>query len=237
MNVIALETLPQHIQNKMNQLFDLTEHISNNAYNIVKTVITEPVSFQYKHQKDSDILTEDERAQSICFISRFEHLPELQKIKLVKQDNGYHIENLGEIRHILNEYRTIIQNQSDSIHYSKIHAFCIKKLKNNDPTNDLSISARGESGVDKTDLVIKMLNERNKSVKYILENSDYKYLYNGILQHSDHSYTNQFLEDYHTGELNYIFLRHAFLLGHIKELLKYHHLILNVLTSPKLGSL
>ena len=58
-----------------------------------------------------------------------------------------------------------------------------------------------------------------------------------ILQHSDEHFSKRFVDEYISGEINYIFWKHAYLLGLIKDLLKPYHMILNQLSFPKLGPL
>jgi hypothetical protein len=128
-------------------------------------------------------------------------------------------------------------NEKDSIHYEKIHRFCYEKLSNKNPNLGLCITVKGDNGDDLTEVFRTILGDKDKMVKLILKKSDFGYIYNGILQHSDHKYTKRFWEEYYSGKINYVFIKHALLLEHIKGCLYWHYRILNQLTFPKLGPL
>lgn len=180
-------------------------------------------------------LTPFERAQSICFVTRYEHLPILTKLDIVEHNGRYYLRNISFIRHILNEYRSIVSNENDSVYFAKIHSFCHKKLSNRDKSKGLIISVTHETQGDVTDVLLKIIGENNRAIKYILSKCEYDYIYSGILQHSDHRYTKRLIEEYHTGRLNHLFIKHAFLLGQVKDLMRWYHYIINNLTYPKLG--
>jgi hypothetical protein len=237
LNDLIGENLPSEIKNRLSSLQMEIEQIISHAFSIRQTSLDSRISFEFEHNGPTDILTDDERAMSICFISRYEHLPIYNAIEIVEKEGQFYIENIGELRYVLNEYRTIILNDRDSIFFHNINSFCRKKLMNNDSTTDLSINVRSESGAILNDSMINILNERTKSIKTILSSCNFDYIYNGILQHSDHRFSKRFLEDYHSGQLNYIFIKHAFLLGYIKDFLSIHYRIINFLTFPKLGPL
>jgi hypothetical protein len=194
-------------------------------------------AFQFTHSAPSDILTDDERAQSVCFITKYENLPEVEGVQIEKSGENFHVANIAFFRHILNEFRPIIQNQRDSIHYMNIHKLIREKLLLDDPHEGLVLAVIDELDNDISPTFLKYLNERAKTIRIIIDGLDFDYIYNGILQHSDHTYTDRFLKDYNSGELNYIFLQHAFLLNAIKQELYWHYKILNFLTFPKLGPL
>lgn len=54
-----------------------------------------------------DVLTDFERAQSISFVTRYEHLPNECRVKIVERDGQYHIGNLPFLRHALNDWRPL----------------------------------------------------------------------------------------------------------------------------------
>lgn len=196
-----------------------------------------PVSFGYRSITATDIVSKDERAQSVCFISRYDNLPFLEFLNIEQKGNDYYLENISYIRHILNEYRSIVSNEQDSVYFQKVHNFCHQKMANQNPDLGLSITVSDVDRSDVTELFRKILGERNKSIRRVLELSEFDYIYNGILQHSDHKFTDRFWKEYHSGRLNYVFLKHAKLLGYIKECLYWHYVILNQITFPKLGPL
>ena len=233
-----LNKLPKQIEQKTRETLDEVETIINKVVELQETKLESKVSIEYKDHASGDVLTTSERAQSICFVTRYKHLPiiGLKDINIQNRDGEYHLDNIGVIRHVLNEYRTIIQNQNDSIYFQRIHNFCYQKLKNDEPERGLSISVINEDKKDLTELFLNILGEKNKALNFIITNSEFGYIYNGILQHSDHDFTDRFLSDYNSGKLNYIFIKHALLLSIIKELLHKYFVLINNLTFPKLGS-
>jgi hypothetical protein len=91
-----------------------------------------------------------------------------------------------------------------------------------------------------TDLSAKfaaILKEREKSIRKVIKLSDFDYIYNGFLQHSDSRFTARFRNEYTSGELNYVFIKNLSLLPYLKDALRWHHVILGTLTFPKLGPL
>jgi hypothetical protein len=86
---------------------------------------------------------------------------------------------------------------------------------------------------DVTQIFTRWLNERNESISFVLRPLDYKYLYNGILQHSDASYSQRFLQDYTSGEFHYVLWKHVHFLGFIREMLSSYCQLLKFLTCPR----
>lgn len=232
-----MNNLPDSIKLKLSNTESEIEQIITNAQVMQKTTLSSHISFCYKQSAPMDILSPFERAQSVCFISRYEHLPIFNGIEITEREGKFYVKNTGFLRHIINEYRSVISNQDDSIHYKKIHKFCFEKLRNRDPNAGLSINVTDEDGNDVTAVFIRVLGENNNSISEVLANTEFGYIYNGILQHSDHKYTQRFWKEYHSGQLNYVFIKHAAVLVYIKDCLYWHYKILNQLTFPMLGPL
>ena len=235
----SLEYLPSEVKRRIEKTIEEVNKIIGKVDEILETKIDGKVSFHFTHSAPTDILSSFERAQSVCFVTKYENLVGLEEsgIMIEEYKGRFYLRNIDYVRHILNEYRPIIMNKRDSIYYSKIHIFCRDKLLNEDPTKGLSVSVVHECGGDITGLFRKKMDENNKAINFIIENSEFDYIYNGILQHSDHRFTTRFWDDYCTGKINYIFLKHAWLLGYIKNLLYWHYKIINCMTFPKLGPL
>ncbi|EPS3402237.1 hypothetical protein ACVD4U_004299, partial [Vibrio vulnificus] len=229
--------LPEEVKEKLDSIHSEVEEIVNLAYEKVVTEVSGKISFRYEVHGPRDVLTKFERAQSVCFVTRYDSLPIFEKISVEARDGRFYFANYLEARSVLNEYRAIIQNKNDSVHYQKIHKFCREKLLNTESSFDLCISVRNEDKVDISEVFARLLNEHYKAIKVIIKHCEFDYIYNGILQHSDHNYTERFWEEYSSGEANYIFIKHALLVGYIKDLLVKHHFLFNVLTFPKLGPL
>jgi len=229
--------IPQFLKGKLDNLQSEIDQLVELAKNTQRTNITGSVSFKYEIGAPRDILTDFERAQSVCFVTRYEGLPILNDIAVAEHRGRYYLGNIDFIKHILNEYRAIIQNTKDSVHYQKVHKFCRAKLTNRDMSKDLVITVNNEVDADITDTFTKYLDEKIKVITIVLNHTNYGYIYNGILQHSDHRFTKRFLKEYSSGEINYIFIKHAKLLGYIKDCLFWHYKLLNAITFPKLGPL
>lgn len=237
-NIDIDKELPEQLKAKLSE----TEQAINTIIDIADAVQETPVPSTYQiryqhHLHNREILDPYERAQSICFISKYEHLPILGSVDVVEKEEKVWLRNLQDIRHLLNEYRSIVYNQKDSVYYKQIHKFCHEKLTNRSPLQGLRISIYDGSGNDITDIFLKILGEKNKSIQTAIERCDFDYIYNGILQHSDQRHTDRFRKEYQSGELNYVFIKHTKILQYIKECLFFHYRILNGLTSPDPGPL
>lgn len=233
------QPIPDEINKKLESTMAEAKSLINQAAAEQKTSFSGSFQLSYRHSvlDAPDILSEFERAQSISFISRYENFPEFKGVRILKHKGKFYLDNIDYIRHILNEYRSIILNQSDSVYYGNIHSFCYGRLKNQDPTKGLSITVYNEKREDITEVFLQIIGERNKSIQTIISKLEFDYIYNGILQHSDRRYSQRFHDEYNSGKLNYIFIKHAMPLDFIKESLHLHYRILNQLTRPKLGPL
>jgi len=229
--------VPQEIQEKFDSINQDVERILEIAHNHLETDVSGEISFKYTISAPRDVLTDFERAQSVCFVTRYDALPTFKSVSIQEQNGRFYFGNFNEARYVLNEYRSIIQNKKDSIHYQKIHRFCRDKLLNDDHSKDLSIEVTHKDKGDITDEFAKSLDEQYKAIKSIIKHCEFGYIYNGILQHSDHRFTDRFWKEYSSGEVNYIFAKHALILGNIKMLMEWHYRLFSVMTFPKLGPL
>lgn len=234
---VLLDRLPDDVRGRLQSTFDEVDLVHAEVIKIQKTKFQGKVSFRYKHSAPIPVMSLFERAQSVCFIAKYENLPSFKGIEMLEHNKRFFLRNIDFVRHVLNEYRPIVQNQKDSIYYSHVHKYCYGRLQNRDSDTGLSVSVFNEEDEDVTNVFVAMLGEKNRAVKYIIENCEFDYLYNGILQHSDNRYTKRFWEEYSNGRINHIFIKHASLLGTIKSCLMLHYQILNQLTFPKLGPL
>jgi len=228
--------IPSHIKSKIDTLHDEVSNIVNEAYDYLKWFRLR-VSLSFRHSAPVDILTDEERSQQVCFVTRYQQLPHIEGIIIEKKDGKYYFKNLSFIRHVLNEFRVILFNQSDPIYYKRLHKFCYCSLANDDPSKGLSITAHDVERNDKTDEFVKFLNANTKAIDFILSKCDLDYLYNGILQHADKNHTKRYWDDYYSGELNYMFLRNALLVSETKNFMDVYYRIMNCITFPLQGSL
>jgi hypothetical protein len=234
---MASSNLPDRIRQRLARLQTEIDQIISSAEAILTTKLPDPVQFEFVNSAPRDVLTEYERAQSISFISRFDHLPSDYTVEIVEKNGQYYISNMPYLRHALNEFRPLIQNERDSVYYQKLHGVWIAMLKLDDPAKGTTIRVFQRDRQDVTATFIRWLNERNKAITLALRPLDYGYLYNGILQHSDAAYSERFSRDYASGELNYILWKHMHILGFMREMLRAYYFVIRSLTAPRLGPL
>lgn len=232
----ALE-LPEGIKDRIERLKIEVEEIIDGALSLLKTTLPSPVQFEFVHSAPRDLLTDNERAQSVSFVTRYDHLPGECKLSAIEHNGRWDIENIDFLRHALNEFRPLIQNQGDSVYYTKIHKVWRGMLRLEDSTNGMTIRAFDRGRRDVTESCILWLDEAKAAIAFVLSRLDYRYLYNGILQHSDEEYSATFIKDYTSGELNYIMWKHALILDFIKDMLERYYLIITNLTHPRPGPL
>lgn len=229
--------LPERIQRRLGSLQQELDQIISRAEALLITKLPDPIAFTIENAAPRDVLTPEERAQSISFVTRFEHLPSDVTVQLVEREGSYYIDNMAYLRHALNEYRPLIQNEKDSVYYQKIHQVWYAMLTLNDASKGTTIRVRDRQAKDVTPIYTGWISERNKAITYVLQPLDYGYLYNGILQHSAAAYSERFVRDYTSGEINYILWKHVHVLRFIREMLRPYNLLISILTSPKLGPL
>jgi hypothetical protein len=203
------------------------------------TVLPDRISFEIRSSVlGRDILSDYERAQSVSFITRYEHFPLDVKARLITDTQGnWYIGNLWDLRQALNDFRPVIQNQSDSVFYQKMHNTWSKMLRQQDPSKGTSIRVHDRDRNDVTDVYAAWLGERNRALRHIVSALDYGYLYNGFLQHSDPELSKRLFDDYVSGELNWLLWKHVMPLGVIASLIEPYHQLMRILTFPSLGAL
>lgn len=229
--------IPERIVKRLEALeTDLQAVLSKAAEELV-TQLPGPLSFRYEHSAPSDILTVEERAQSVSFTTRYENLPTEFSVQLVQQGERWYIGNLPFLRHALNDFRPIIQNQSDAVFYRKIHQVWYQMLLRTSSKEGMTIRALDNQDRDVTPIFARWVGERQRAIGIVLGALEYDYLYNGILQHSYVRFSQRFLKDYVSGELNYLFWKHVDALGFIRDMLVPYYTLINVVTFPKLGAL
>lgn len=229
--------LPSRIRDRLARLQSEVDQIISGAERHLTTQLPDPIQFEFVNSAPRDVLTVDERAQSVSFVTRFEHLPTDYTVTIVERNSRYEIEDMAFLRYALNEFRPLIQNERDSVYYQKVHSIWYGMLTLDDANRGTTIRVFDRSNSNITATYIQWLSERNKAISFVLKPLDYGYLYNGILQHSDPSHSSRFLHDYTSGELNYILWKHAHLLGFLREMLRPYYILIRFLTSPRPGPL
>jgi hypothetical protein len=67
--------LPERIANRLMKLQSEIDEILERAQQLLTTILPGPIQFQFKNSTSGDVLTPNERAQVVSFVTRFQHLP------------------------------------------------------------------------------------------------------------------------------------------------------------------
>jgi len=229
--------IPEKISKKLSDNEKQAIEIINNAEESIAEFSTDNISLTYQISAPVPELTPDERACSMVFIFRYDHLPDIHDFTVGEHHGRYYLNDIDNIRAAINEYRTIFWNQKDPIFFGKISKIYRAKLVNRDPSKGLSITAKNKKGHDVTMDFVKHLDSKNKAIRKIIQQSDFDYVFNGVLQHSDGKFSRQLIKDYTNGNLNYILLKNMTLARHIKLLFREYYKVINVLSFPRMGCL
>lgn len=231
--------LPDRIAKRITEMRAEVEAIIATASGCWTALLPDLISFQIRSSvQDRDILSVHERAQSVSFVTRYEHFPVNVQAQLVTDTQGnWHIGNLWDLRQALNDFRPVIQNRNDSVYYQNMHNTWFKMLRQPDPSKGTAIRVMDRERNDVTDVYAAWLGERNRAVRDIVNALDYAYLYNGFLQHSEPKLSKRLFDDYVSGELNWLLWKHVMPLGVITSLLEPYYQLMRLLTFPSLGAL
>jgi hypothetical protein len=187
-------SLPPHIQKRLDNLDQEIAAILLSAERHFETSVPRRIAIDFKSlAKDGDLMTEFERAQSVSFVTRYDHLPDDMKVHVIEQDGKWYIDNSWVLRHLLNDFRPLIQNQRDAVYYTRVHSVWYRMLQRTDPNEGMLVRALSENGLDITLTYSRWLVENKRAITTVLSKLDFGYLYNGILQHSDAAYSKRFL--------------------------------------------
>lgn len=211
----------ERVKRKFDNIQNELEQIVNEARKKIQVNIDGHLSIKIQNAAlNQDIITAKDRARIIHFVTKYQELPEIEAIDLIERGGKLYVENLDFVKHVINEYRPIVSNRSDSIYYKNLFKYCSSKLILKDPTVGTTLTITKDHKEDITSLYLTLLENNCDAIEYILSKSDMKYIYNGVLQHSDNRYSKQLAKDYYTGELSYILVKNAYVIGHAKQLLK-----------------
>jgi hypothetical protein len=232
-----LAALPEPIRQRLRTLLQEVDQVTAAASALVTEKLPDEISFTFKNAAPRDILTPYERAQSISFVTRYDQLPTDYTVHVAKVGERFRIANLAHLRHILNDFRPLIMNQDDSVHYHRVHRVWRAMLLLDDPRNGTTIRAHDREHRDVTASVVTTLDQHNKAITLALRSMEFGYLYNGVLQHSGEEFSERLLRDYHSGELNYVVWKHVYILDFIRDALALYYQMMRFLTFPELGPL
>ncbi len=145
--------------------------------------------------------------------------------------------SIDQVRAALNEYRTIFFNKKDGIHYGSITNLYQRAFNRKHPHSSMKYEALSPDGTDQSVEYLTHLKSRKKAIQHAISKSDFNYIFNGVLQHSDGQYSMRMVKEYTDGSLSYILLKNLLIAQGIKDLLSEHYKVINVMNFPKMGSL
>ena len=114
--------LPERIASRLRAIAAEVQKAMDAANQKIASEIPARIAFHYESAViGRDILSDYERAQSVSFVTRFDHFPTGFKTHFSLDGKNWRIANLWDLRQALNDFRSVIQNQSDSVYYQNIH--------------------------------------------------------------------------------------------------------------------
>lgn len=231
--------MPERITNRFRDIAAEVQKVVDEANHKLVTTTPERIAFRYESAVlNRDILSDYERAQSVSFVTRFDHFPATLETHFTVDDKcKWWIANLWDLRQALNDFRSAIQNQSDSVHYQNVHNTWYKALRQTDKSKGTLVRVLDTENHDVTDAHAKRLGEHVQAIRYLIDAFDYDYLYNGFLQHSDPKFSKRLFQDYMSGEINYLLWKDVLPLGALTGLLRPYYLMMRSLTFPSLRPL
>ncbi|MFH1719186.1 MAG: hypothetical protein ABIF19_17660 [Planctomycetota bacterium] len=230
--------IPPQILKKLKKCENEAIAIIEEAKSKVTDFDTSSIGLQVTSTAPLPLMTCEERAQSLAFVVRYEHLPELHNFTAGRHPSGhYYLNEIDQIRAALNEYRTIFYNKKDGICYGTITNLYERAFNPKHPNASMRIEALTPEGQDLSADYLKHLKSRKRAIRYAIERSDFDYIFNGVLQHTDGQYAMQMVKQYTEGSLAYLLLKNFLISQGLKDLLSEHYKVINVLNFPKMGPL
>jgi hypothetical protein len=166
-----------------------------------------------------EILEPEEIAVATRLIALHQATPFPEPTFRVADDGSVIFENLPSAVYLLNQYRPVLHNQGDPTYYTKVHNIVAKLLRHQDPRTGTLVRADGKGVGDVTAEYLNYLGRSKNGIELVLRDGEFDYLYNGVLQHADLQHSTRFAEDWYSGGMNHLILKHGLLVGLIRELL------------------
>ena len=197
------------------------------------------VGFRVTSSSPLPLMPFELQAQSLTFIIRYDHLPELNNFVAGRHPRTglYYLNEIDSIRAALNEYRTIFFNNKDGIYYGRITNLYQQAFVP-DPTGArMRFDAINANHVDQSADFLEHLKSRKKAIQHTIAQSDFDFIFNGVLQHSDGTHSMRMVKAYTDGSLAYTLLKNLILAQGMKDFLREHYRVINTLNFPSMGSL
>jgi hypothetical protein len=156
-----VDQIPRRIRDRLQAIDREIESLMAKAESRFLTEVPRRISFDMSSTTTTgDFITAYERAQSVSFVTRYENLPENVTLHLVEQDGDWYMQDLWVLRHVLNDFRPIIQNQKDAVYYAQIHRAWNQMLRRTDPTEGMIVKVLDETSQDITGPLFKVSNRK-----------------------------------------------------------------------------
>lgn len=234
----AFAMLPVDVQVRVREVEAAAQVLIDEAEMSLTVALPDPVTFKVDARaKNPNFLPPPIRAQLISFALRFEHLPTNYSVNVGEKNGQVFITNIAYLRHVLNEFRPLIQNRGDSIHFQKMHSTWRGILIDGVSAPQSLLKVFDEQEREVTALFVEYIGQANRAISRLLPRLEFDYLYNGILQHTDPVFSERFLQDYTSGALNYIIWKHIMLVDYISNLLLPYDVLARGLLRPTPGPL
>ena len=231
--------IPLPIREKLERCEKDARAILEEADALITDFETSSVGLRVSSSAPMPLMTWSEQAQSLAFIVRYEHLPELHNFVAGRHPRTglYYLNEIDQIRAALNEYRTIFFNQKDGIFYGAITNLYQKAFSPDEPNATMRIEALTSDETDLSSDYLEHLRSRKQAIRSAIQKSDFNYIFNGVLQHTDDKFAMQMVKDYTDGSLAYLLLKNLLIAQGLKEFLSEHYKVINVLAFPRMGAL
>ena len=231
--------MPSTIREKLERCENEAHTILQDAATLITDFDTSLIGFRVSSSAPRPLMSHVEQAQSLAFIVRYQHLPELHSFTAGRDPKTglYYLNEIDQVRAALNEYRTIFYNKNDGISYGVITNLYQRAFTLGDPDASMRIEALSSSGDDHSQDYLEHLLSRKKAIRAAISDSDFDYIFNGVLQHSDNKFAMQMVKDYTDGSLAYLLLKNLLIAQGLKDLLTEHFKVINVLNFPRMGAL
>jgi hypothetical protein len=231
--------IPPHILTRLRNCDADARIILNEAKDLITDFDHAQVGFKVTASAPLPLMPIEIQAQSLTFIIRFDHLPEIESFVAGRHPNSgrFYLNEIDTIRAALNEYRTIFYNEKDGIYYNKITSLYQQAFLSEPVGCSMRFKAIGSDGVDRSVDFLKHLKSRKRAIQHTIKRSDFNFIYNGVLQHSDARHSRRMINAYTDGSLAYTLLKNFILARGMKEFLREHYRVINTLNFPVMGSL
>jgi hypothetical protein len=199
------------------------------------------LQFTHTLSAPSPLFTTDEQSKWFVFIMRYDMLSEMvdsiPNPKITDVSGKLMIGNLYLFKSALNDMRTMIFNNDDSIYFNRIHKIIMRWLNNKDHSTGQQLIVTDENGLNITTHFIDVLISYHKILNKLIKNSDLSFLYNAVLQHTDSVDSQRFINEYSNGMIQCTIIKCYQLCPVFINMLRYHRLIISNLMHIEMGEL